>query len=358
MTSNIESSEKKVYFSSCSSYAVAEVQPALAKVLDPLVAEIGEISGKKVLLKPNWLSYRCDEDPASVHPEMVVETARYLLNAGAASVTVMETPGMEDVYTIANRMKLPEKLAPLGVEIKAFKSYQPIEAPEGAVFRRLEVARDYLDFDLVVNLAKGKTHCMMTLTMAVKNLFGLVRGAERIAWHLSVGNNYERFADMLLDLYLVFRPQINIVDAVVCMEGNGPGSGDPVRRDFIAASGDALAIDSVLAEIFGAPDIPQLKRARERGLIPATSLEGDIPEVNPFVLPPESDAPGSTGIAFGIPEFLQKPLRRFFVANPVLNAERCIGCGICVKVCPPHSLSLAGKKQKKASFHLSSCIRC
>jgi len=349
---------EKVYFARCASYEPEELRRALAGTLAPVLAAAGGAEGKNVLVKPNWLSWRRDEDPASVHPLLLVETVRFLREAGAARIAVLETPGTLDAEAVARMMGLPGKLAPLGAEIGGFRRYEAVEPPSPAVFRRIELAADYREFDLVVNLAKAKTHCMMTLTLAVKNLFGMVRGAERIAWHLSVGNNYGRFADMLLDLYLTVRPRINLLDAVVCMEGNGPGSGTPRRGDFLAASGDALALDLAAARIFGATAIPQLERAAARGLLPDPEPVGEVPPPLPLEMPPAESDVGNR-LAFGIPEAIQKPLRRFFVANPVLDPARCIGCGLCVRVCPPHSLRMGNSGGKKRPrFRLGSCIRC
>ena len=350
---------EKVYFARCSSYEPEELRRALALTLAPVLEAAGGAAGKSFLIKPNWLSWRRDEDPASTHPALLVETARFLREAGSARIAVMETPGTLSAEAVAAKMKLPEKLAPLGVEVRNFQRYEPVEPPTGARFRRIELAVDYRDFDFVVNLAKGKTHCMMTLTLAVKNLFGLVRGAERLAWHLSVGNDYGRFADMLLDIYLTVKPRINLLDAVVCMEGNGPGSGTPKRGEFLAASADALALDLAAARIFGATAIPQLERAAARGLLVEPEAVGEVPPPVPLEMPP-AESGRSNRLAFGIPEVIQKPLRRFFVANPTLNPERCIGCGLCARVCPPRSLVMKPRRGggERPRFRLGSCIRC
>jgi len=72
--------------------------------------------------------------------------------------------------------------------------------------------RPYLEADRLINLPKLKTHEMMTMTCAVKNLFGAVVGAEKAGWHLKAGASREQFARLLLEIYLLKKPLLNIVD--------------------------------------------------------------------------------------------------------------------------------------------------
>ena len=78
-----------------------------------------------------------------------------------------------------------------------------VEVPGGGLFKRLEIARPYLEADRLINLAKLKTHEMMTMTCAVKNLFGAVVGTGKAGWHLKAGADREMFARMLLEIYLI-----------------------------------------------------------------------------------------------------------------------------------------------------------
>jgi uncharacterized protein (DUF362 family) len=73
----------------------------------------------------------------------------------------------------------------------------------------MEAAQEFRDYDLIIDFAKAKTHAMMTLTLGVKNLFGLIRGSERLAWHLAAGQKFDDFADMLLDkAFQKYLPQV------------------------------------------------------------------------------------------------------------------------------------------------------
>ncbi|MBP5212308.1 MAG: DUF362 domain-containing protein, partial [Pyramidobacter sp.] len=105
-------------------------------------------------------------------------------------------------------------------------------------------------------------------TMAVKNLFGTVVGTRKAQWHYAVGLDRGRFADVLIDILVSLPPVLSIVDGFWGMEGHGPGSGTPRNFGLIAASDDAVALDTVLAPMMGltAGQYAILQAARARGV--------------------------------------------------------------------------------------------
>ena len=356
-------SEKRIRlaFAPCPDYSPENLRPALEHVLHPQIETAGGVSGKSVMLKPNLLAWRRDNDPQAVHPRFIVETAKVFLDAGASRVAILENPAVQTAPQVLRAMGIADELKKLGVASANFSNYKKQPPLDAVCFRNLEIADEFREYDFVADLAKAKTHGMMTLTFCVKNLFGLVNGGDRLAWHLAVGRDYDKFADMLLDLYLVVRPTFNLLDAVTCMEGNGPGAGTPADRYFIAGGTDALALDSVAAKVLGVdPDtLPLIKRAKARGLLvdPATVDNLDaLPVCEPLSLPdrPVLDM-AQMHLGVGIPKWAQKPLYRLLVVNPVLDPAKCVGCGVCVKMCPPKSLKLSGGKP---AFDLPRCIRC
>jgi len=342
-----------VYYAKCASYDPAELRTALKKVIAPQIEEFGGVSGKKILLKPNWLAYRKANDIAAVHPAVSVEAAKLFLDAGAKKVSLMENPAVQTAPSIAKSMGMADEFERLGVEVHNFTDYARIPVVEGVRFQHIDAAREYMEFDAMVNIAKAKTHAMMTLTLCVKNLFGLVKGSERMGWHLAVGKDFPMFADMLLDMYLVMRPQFNILDAVTCMEGNGPGSGDPTERNFVAGSSDALALDASVSPLFGEDNLLLVRRAVERQILPQFEEMGEIPEKKPFVLP---DPPGIFA-KWGcpLPPFMENILRKVVISKPILKKDLCIGCRLCEKMCPPQSLKMV---KGYPVFDLKNCIRC
>lgn len=340
----------------CSYTGEKELRSAIEKVLDPQIRAYGSLSGSRILLKPNLLAYRRKDDLACVHRTLLLETIRAFRDAGAG-VTVMENPAVQTAEAVIRAMGLEEELRRMEVKVASFRKFEKWEGcRDERVFHNLEVAREFEEFDAVCNLAKAKTHGMMTLTLCVKNLFGLIRGSDRMAWHLNVGRNFSLFADMLLDIYRTVRPAFNLVDAVLCMEGNGPGSGTPAERNRIFGGNDALCVDSFLAPLLtgGKKDLLILENARKRNLLPEFEFVGEVvKDFLPLELPPEPGLLCEWGVF--LPPGLKKYLREWVVARPVVDSSSCIGCGLCAKLCPPQSLKIF---DGKAQFNYPECIRC
>ena len=148
------------------------------------------------------------------------------------------------------------------------------------------------------------------------------------------------------------RPRFNLLDGIICMEGNGPGSGIPAFRGFLAGSRDALALDESISPKLGVPDLLLLECAKKRNLLPEITDQGEIPPIQPLALPIPSKR---NKLGVWIPPGVKGLLSQALYAYPKLSRNKCIGCGVCVRMCPPRSLKLI---QGKPVFDLKNCIRC
>jgi uncharacterized protein (DUF362 family) len=103
--------------------------------------------------------------------------------------------------------------------------------------------------DLVVSLAKMKTHHWVGATLSMKNFFGLVPGSV-YGWpknelhHIGI-------PESILDLNRIFRRSFAIVDGIVGMEGNGPIQGTPKPVGVLVMGSDLPAVDATCCRIMG-----------------------------------------------------------------------------------------------------------
>lgn len=346
----------KVALEKVESYDSGLVKKGLADLLAHLGGMEAFVSpGERVLIKPNMLSAKPPEAAVTTHPAVLRAVIELVQNAGGVAL-VGDSPGFGTMRSVAKKSGMLTVVEATGAELVEFSATRNVAS--GGVFRRFEVAAAYLDADRVINLPKLKTHEMMTLTCGVKNLFGILVGAAKPAWHLQAGADRELFARVLLEIYQLRPPELTIVDAITAMEGDGPGSGDPRHVGLLLAGVNPVAVDMIAAEIAGIPkQLLFVERQAEKLGLPGSKrseieIAGtDVEElrITPFRLPPLTD------VEFGLPRFLKDKLRNHLTTRPVQIKEKCILCGVCVKACPPGVITIEGRKLK---FDYHRCIRC
>ena len=349
----------KVAIKRCAAYTEELVYNAVAASVDCL----GGISafvkhGERILIKPNLLASRTAEKAVTTHPAVIAAVIRLVKEAGAIPF-VGDSPAIGSARKAAEKSGILDVCNTHGVQLVELKELVVVDNPAGYRFKRLEVSKEALSFDGIINCPKFKTHAQVYLTLGVKNLFGCVPGKLKPQWHLSAGVDSVDFADMLLDLYYYLNPRLNVMDAITAMEGNGPANGTPAHLGLIFASSDGVAMDTVAAQVVGArpQDLPILKAAARRNA-PATKPDGidllgepvEAVRVNGFKFPP----PMSVNFAAGLPYFIDKRLRKALTTRPVVDDKACTLCSICVEVCPPGIMS----KTRNIAIEYDSCIRC
>jgi uncharacterized protein (DUF362 family)/NAD-dependent dihydropyrimidine dehydrogenase PreA subunit len=337
-------------------YSRDAVTGAMRRLLEPLGGMGAFVKpGERVLLKPNMLSAKVPDAAVTTNPEVVRAVIEMVREVGAIPL-VGDSPGVGRLRRVAEKSGILEVLEETGTELVAFD--EPVQITGTGFFRRFELARPYLEADRVINLAKLKTHGMMTMTCAVKNLFGAVVGAGKIAWHLRAGEDRDLFARMLLEIYLLRKPDLNIVDAIVAMEGDGPSSGDPRSVGLLIAGVNPVAVDVIAAEILKIPKkLLYVERAAEkmalsganRSTIQVSGYPLDKARIADFKLPPLSD------VQFGLPRFLARYIRHYFTAYPYPIPEKCKLCGICRDACPPGAIEI---RDGALFIDYKRCIRC
>ncbi len=339
----------------CQSYDEEEVLKALQRSIH-LIGGIERIikGGDRVLLKPNLLYGKHPEKAVTTHPSVVKGMIQIVREAGGIPF-IGDSPSIGGLERAAEKAGIKRVADESKCPLTEFN--QPLLPSKGGrrFFKQLEIDRRVLEADVVINLPKWKTHGQMLLTLGVKNLFGCVPGPKKALWHLKAGDDRKVFAHMLIDLYRVIQPSLTILDGIIGMEGNGPGSGDPIPLGLILASRDPLSIDQIVCDLLkiSRKTLPTNRVALEEGMgtdrIEILGEPIDGIKINRFKLPSLS------GPDWNLPGFLKRALRNALTSKPVFEEGLCDHCDRCIGACPPKALD---RKKEGLVFDYGKCIRC
>lgn len=338
----------------CNGYAQEEVGRAVRDTLGLLGGITHFVKpGSRVLLKPNLLMSTPPEYAITTHPQIVRAVIRLLKDAGCRviigdgpSVWGKYIENVDNVYDVTGIRKVAQEE---GVRLVNFDKRR---------MRDKFPLTSWLDeCDYLINLPKLKTHGFTLMTCAIKNLFGLVSGTYKTEIHKDYFKPSE-FVKILVDIYEEVKPALTIVDGVLAMEGDGPGtSGRPRQLNLLLAGSDCVALDTVAAKIMGINphDVLSTREAAARGagegdLAKIKIIGEDIGKLNirPFVLPQASKMESIPGIM----KVLAKKLIKYYPYSLVL---KCVRCGHCVDICPKKCITL---KDKGVVFDYRKCIAC
>jgi uncharacterized protein (DUF362 family)/NAD-dependent dihydropyrimidine dehydrogenase PreA subunit len=345
----------------CDSYEESAVESSVSEALAHL-GGIGKYvkTGNRVLLKVNLLSASTPDKAITTHPSVVKALVKQVQSAGGIPI-IADSPGgpfsrgmLESAYRKSGMSSVAQET---GARLNYDTSSKQVSNPEGRIAKMLDLISILDVVDVVITVPKLKTHMLTKFTGATKILFGVVPGLTKPAYHLKFAD-IDSFCDMLLDILVYVRPSLSVMDGVIGIEGDGPGSGGtPRKAGIILASEDSVALDVVASSIIGmtVDEVPILKRAKERGL-----TTGNLSDIN--IIGAKADdvkvkfRQPATGK--GITKLLSNNgirslLMRFTLPYPSASSK-CVRCGICKQNCPAGAITLKGK----AHMNMGKCIRC
>lgn len=359
----------EVYLVPCSDYTQAGEK---LRVLIDKMGGMGRYAahGEQILLKVNLLQPAPPERAVSTHPAVVSAIAELVRDAGASAL-IADSPGsgypftepvLRKIYKVSG---MNEAAAASGAALNFDTSCREVSYPQGRLMKRFEVMAPVAQANGILNLCKLKTHVFMGMTGAVKNNFGVIPGLSKVGYHAKLQQK-EQFAQMLLDLCNYVSPRLSIMDAVLGMEGEGPGvSGTPRPIGLLLAAESPLALDVAAAEIIGLDlsQNPLLLAARALGLSPTSPTELTIigPALETLKLP-DFKLPSAIRRDMLPLKWWQKPLegalKSALTQTPRVDPALCVGCGICRDACPATAIQVTDRPQKKAHVDPKRCIRC
>jgi uncharacterized protein (DUF362 family) len=220
-----------------------------AKILEGVQACGLDVRGKRILLKPNMVEF---DRSTAINTDVSVLAAalEVFQKLGAAEVTIGEGPGhRRDTWDLAELTRYRREIPKFDArftdlnrdDVTAVQGF----ADEGEIW----LPNTALRADLIVSVAKMKTHHWAGATLSMKNYFGLVPGCV-YGWpknklhHVGIPRS-------IVELNRIFHRSFAIVDGITGMEGNGPIQGTPKHAGVLVMGSDLRAVDSTCCRIMG-----------------------------------------------------------------------------------------------------------
>jgi uncharacterized protein (DUF362 family) len=214
--------------------------------------------GMKVLIKPNLCNHR-NPHGMVITDFAIISSAVSMVREKGCEPTIVESDNIagtadERLRDSGLGSKLDEWRVPF---VNLSKDEGVSQMVAGTEFT---LPRAVLDADYVVNLAKMKTCAHTTVTLGVKNLYGLLREAKKSRFHKKLG-------EILPFLAGAIRTDMTVVDGHTCMEGNGPTVGNPRSMGVVVAGTEVVSVDSLCCRLMGIDpaEVAHIAGAAEKG---------------------------------------------------------------------------------------------
>ena len=361
--------KSKVVLLPCREYDEEKIHMLLKQGLDFLGGlETLIPKDAKILLKPNLLKKAEVEKAVITHPVVVGAFAGILRESGYENIVLADSCGHGTTQAVIRGTGMDTYLEKYHIPAVDYSEGVKTAYPQGVQAKEFILPKELLEQDCVISLSKMKTHALERITGAVKNSYGFVYGFHKAKGHTQYPSA-DSFARMLIDLNKCVAPKLYVMDGIVAMEGNGPGSGDPVSMNVLLMSTDPVALDSVFSRlVYLKPEmVPTNYHGEKMGL--GTWKEEEI-----TLLSPDGEVSMAEAVKkYGNPDFnvdrteVRKNIwtrmagaLNIFQKKPYIEADKCVRCGICVQSCPVpgKAVDFRKGKDKPPVYDYKKCIRC
>lgn len=224
--------------------------------------------GQTVVVKPNIGFPRLPEVGATTNPLLIKTIIENCYQAGARKVyvfdnVVMPTSGnSRNCYKLSGIEDAARAARATIVPVDDFH-YKRVKIPGGKTLKSVDIHELILNSDVLINVPVLKHHSSTQLSIAMKNLMGIVQ--NRMEYHIT------GLDQCIADFCLCCKPALNVVDAYRVLMSRGPsGPRDGVTPEVelkktLLLSRDIVAVDAAAAKIFGKnpSDIQYIKMAHE-----------------------------------------------------------------------------------------------
>ncbi|MDO9549250.1 MAG: DUF362 domain-containing protein [Candidatus Marinimicrobia bacterium] len=347
----------------CQTYTRENVQKAVRTGLELIggLSTVFSNNEQQLLLKPNALSAKTPDKCVTTHPEVFRAVAQ-VLQESSFKLSYGDSSAVGKISSVFAKIGIKPVADALSIPLADFENERIVSFPEGHRIKQFKLVNAVSDCDAIVSLPKLKTHNLTRMTGAVKNQFGCILGFSKPEFHVKLPDA-QHFSEMLVDLNHLLKPKLFVMDAIQSMEGNGPGSGDPVDTGLLLFSTDPVAMDSVACLIMNIqPDrVLTNKIGAETGLgncdINRIRIVGD--DWHQFVRKDFNIFRGPQ-IENGS-SWKYRLARKLLTSKPVIDPKLCRKCNVCIEQCPVVPKALFWKNENRSCppvYDYQKCIRC
>lgn len=305
------------------------------------------------------------ESAITTHPSLVSAVVKEVKRIGAIPL-VGDTPGnatadINKTLTTTGIKQATEEAGGQVINLLEAGSIEIASPSNNQRAKTLRICKSALEVDAIINLPKLKTHNYTLYTGAIKNMFGCVPGFHKAHYHMLAYRPAD-FAEILVDVFHLLKPTLNIMDGVFGMEGNGPNGGNKRFMGIIMASADGVALDAVASYLIGykpfSIDTTRVAHKRNLGEAQLEKIETVGADLEKFIKEDWKHPSTILLLSRFVPDWmhsLTKPFTRLIRVNPFIDQNICVKCQICVKSCPTKTIHY---KEGKVEIDLKNCIMC
>ena len=349
-----------VYLYECNSYEDKEINEVIKKLVNSFSALKDIKKGTKVVIKANLVSAMSPDKNATTNPVLLKSLTSYLLSK-ECSVTIGDSPGGIYNKVYLNGIYKATKMNETGAHLNDDFGVKSTTYNDAKVLKTFDYTSYIDDADIKINFSKLKTHGMMGMSCAVKNLFGLIPGTTKPEYHYRFPNK-ELFANMLIDLNEYFKFDLNIVDAIYGMEGNGPTMGDSRFVGLVLASERPYALDYTCSKLINIPEenVETIIQSEKRKLFNKDKIKYNI-DYSSYIVKDYKSVQNLNSLRFYnnkkdiFSKLISLGSNMIFENKPNVIKKKCIGCGKCASICPAKAITMVNKKP---SIDRKKCIKC
>ncbi|MEN6519710.1 MAG: DUF362 domain-containing protein [Armatimonadota bacterium] len=267
-----------VYLSAVSHYNLDAIKSEIAKGMKE--AGVSFDGARKAVLKVNLVQAFAPETGVVVHPVVVESIIDLLHDSGVRDVTIAEAPALgvdpQKTFQVTGYADLAKRKnarllnlfdalrtnVSIGYGYRNLPNYYEDDELQNYYCGYMSVPTPMLESDIYINVAKLKTHNRTTVSLTMKNQWGLLSFKDRQMYH-RLGLH-----EPIAQLARAVRPHMTVVDGILAMEGNGPILGHPKPMGVLLVGKNMVETDIVGAKLMGADpeEVLHIKRAISLGL--------------------------------------------------------------------------------------------